>query len=98
MAARAGGVATLLVAAAFVRPSMRIERTLLPALLAIGFFDVLANSLFAVATNHGLLSLVAVAGSLYSAVTVLLARFVLGERLAAAPAAGVVVARSPAWR
>ena len=64
----------------------------MPALLAIGFFDVLANSLFAVATNHGLLSLVAVAGSLYSAVTVLLARFVLGERLARAQRGGVVVA------
>jgi drug/metabolite transporter (DMT)-like permease len=90
--ARTGGVATLLVAAAFARPSMRIESALLPSLVAIGFFDVLANSLFAVATNHGLLSLVAVAGSLYSAVTVLLARFVLGEQLAMAQQVGVVIA------
>jgi len=81
-----------LIAAAFARPSMRIGRTLLPALLAIGCFDVLANSLFAVATNHGLLSLVAVAGSLYAAVTVLLARFVLGERLAPVQRGGVIVA------
>jgi hypothetical protein len=43
---------------------------------------VLANSMYALATTHGLLPLVAVAGSMYSAVTVLLARFVLGERLA----------------
>ena len=71
---------------------MHIERTLLPALLTIGFFDVFANSLFAVATNHGLLSLVSVAGSLYSAVTVVLARFVLGERLAPSQRSGVVVA------
>jgi len=92
VAARTGGVATLLVAAAFARPSMRIEPALLPSLLAIGFFDVLANSLFAVATNHGLLSLVAVAGSLYSAVTVLLARVVLRERLALPQRVGVVVA------
>jgi drug/metabolite transporter (DMT)-like permease len=92
VAVRCGGVGTLLIAAAFVRPSMRIERALLPALLAIGCLDVLANSLFAVATNHGLLSLVAVAGSLYSAVTVLLARVVLGERLARIQRAGVVVA------
>ena len=92
VAARTGGVATLLVAAAFARPSMRIESALLPSLVAIGFFDVLANSLFAVATNHGLLSLVAVAGSLYSAVTVLFARFVLGERLAVSQQAGVVIA------
>jgi len=92
VAARAGGLGMLLVAAAFVRPSMRIERPMLPALLVIGCFDVLANSLFAVATNHGLLSLVAVAGSLYSAVTVLLARFILGERLAPSQRGGVVVA------
>jgi drug/metabolite transporter (DMT)-like permease len=91
-AARCGGVATLLVGAAYARPSMRIERRVVPALLAIGCFDVLANSLFAVATNHGLLALVSVAGSLYSAVTVLLARFVLGERLARSQRAGVVVA------
>ena len=92
VAARVGGVATLLVVAAFARPSMRIESSLFPALVAIGFFDVLANSLFALATNHGLLSLVAVAGSLYSAVTILLARFVLGERLAPIQVAGVIVA------
>jgi drug/metabolite transporter (DMT)-like permease len=87
-----GGVATLLIIAGFARPSMRIERSLLPALLTIGCFDVLANSLFAVATNHGLLSLVSVAGSLYSAVTVLLARFVLGERLARPQRVGVLIA------
>ena len=92
VAARIGGVVTLLIAAGFARPSMRIEPALLPSLVAIGSFDVLANSLFAVATNHGLLSLVAVAGSLYSAVTVLLARFVLGERLALPQGVGVILA------
>jgi drug/metabolite transporter (DMT)-like permease len=92
VAARGGGVAVLLVAAAYVRPSMRINRSLLPALLAIGLCDILANSLFAVATNHGLLALVSVAGSMYAAVTVLLARFVLGERLAGSQRAGVVIA------
>jgi drug/metabolite transporter (DMT)-like permease len=92
VAARIGSVATLLVVAAFARPSMRFDRSLLPSLFVIGFFDVLANSLFAVATNHGLLALVAVGGSLYSAVTVLLARFVLGERLAVPQRGGLVVA------
>jgi drug/metabolite transporter (DMT)-like permease len=92
LAARAGGVATLLLGAVFIRPSMRIERDMYPALLAIGVCDVTANSLFAVATNHGLLSLVAVAGSLYSAVTVFLARIVLGERLGVSQQVGVVLA------
>ena len=90
--ARIGGVSVLLLGAILMRPEFPPQRSLWPALLVIGFCDVLANSLFAVATNHGLLSLVAVAGSLYSAVTVLLARFVLGERLARPQQAGVVVA------
>jgi drug/metabolite transporter (DMT)-like permease len=91
-AARTGGVTMLLVAALFIRPSMQIPRDMWPALLAIGTCDVLANTLFAFATTHGLLALVGVVGSLYSAVTVLLARFVLGERLARAQQAGVVLA------
>jgi drug/metabolite transporter (DMT)-like permease len=89
---RAGGVALLLIAAAWMRPSLSYPREVAPWLVVIGVCDVTANSLFAVATNHGLLSLVAVAGSLYSAVTVLLARVVLGERLARPRQVGVVVA------
>jgi drug/metabolite transporter (DMT)-like permease len=92
VAARIGGVAALLVAAAAVRPSMRIPRSMAPVLVAIGFCDVLANSLFAVATNHGLLALVSVAGSMYGAVTVLLARVFLGERLAGVQRLGVALA------
>jgi drug/metabolite transporter (DMT)-like permease len=92
VAARAGGVVTLLIGGAFIRPSMRIEHDMYPALAAIGVCDVSANSLFALATNHGLLSLVAVAGSLYSAVTVFLARIVLGERLGSWQRNGVVLA------
>lgn len=91
-AARSGSVATLLVGTALVRPSMRIPPDMWPALLAIGFCDIAANSLFAVATNHGLLALVGVAGSLYSAVTVLLARVVLKERLASSQRLGVALA------
>jgi drug/metabolite transporter (DMT)-like permease len=92
VAVRLAGVVTLLVAAIRVRPSMAIPPEMLPALLAIGVCDVTANSLFAVATNHGLLSLVAVAGSMYGAVTVLLARVVLGERLVRSRQVGVVIA------
>jgi drug/metabolite transporter (DMT)-like permease len=90
--ARVGGVTVLLAAGLAMRPPFPPSRSLLPVLLTIGVCDVTANSLFAVATNHGLLSLVAVAGSLYAAVTVLLARFVLGERLARPQQAGVLVA------
>jgi drug/metabolite transporter (DMT)-like permease len=82
VAARSGGVAVLLVAAVRVRPTLPLDRDRLPVLVVIGVCDVLANSLFALATDRGLLSLVSVAGSMYAAVTVLLARVVLGERLA----------------
>lgn len=92
VAARTGGVGVLLLAAAQVRPSMRIPRRMVPALIVIGLCDVLANSLFALATTRGLLSLVAVAGSLYPAVTVLLARLFLAERLRGPQRAGLVIA------
>lgn len=92
VAARAGGVALLVIAAARVRPQLPLDRKRLPALAVIGVCDVLANSLFALATNHGLLSLVSVAGSMYAVVTVLLARFVLGERLAGPQQTGFALA------
>jgi drug/metabolite transporter (DMT)-like permease len=92
VAARVGGVSTLAIVAAVARPSLRIPRELAPALVAIGFCDVLANGLFAAATGHGLLVLVAIASSLYGAVTVLLARIFLGERLARSQRAGIALA------
>jgi drug/metabolite transporter (DMT)-like permease len=93
VAARTGGVAVLLAAALALRPQIpRARGRTLAALLVIGFFDIAANSLYAVATTEGLLPLVAVAGSMYSAVTVLLARVFLAERLAGPQQAGLVVA------
>jgi drug/metabolite transporter (DMT)-like permease len=92
-AARAGGVTVLGVAALHARPKLpRARGRVLVALAAIGLLDVSANSLYAVATTHGILPLVAVGASLYSVVTVLLARFVLGEQLAASQRAGLGLA------
>jgi drug/metabolite transporter (DMT)-like permease len=98
--ARSGGVAlivpALLVSLRLSPGSLRFPAGVLPLLLVIGFLDILANELFGFATREGLLALVAVAGSLYPVATVLLARFVLGERLASAQKAGVALALSGA--
>lgn len=57
-----------------------------------GVLDMGANVLYLLAARQGLLSLVAVIVSLYPASTVLLARFVLGERLGPAQRIGLTLA------
>jgi uncharacterized membrane protein len=68
------------------------RRADLPLLVTVGIFDVSANAMLAVALTKGLVGLVAVLSSLYPVVTVLLARAVLGERVAPAQRAGVALA------
>jgi uncharacterized membrane protein len=60
-------------------------------LLVIGVLDFSATAFFALATEQGLLSVVSVVGSLYPAVTVVLARVVLAERVARSQEVGVVL-------
>ena len=91
-AARAGGVVVILAAAIAMPARVVFSRPAVATLLVIGALDVTANSLFAVASTEGLLSLVSVAGSLYPVVTVLLARIVLDERLGRLQQAGVALA------
>jgi drug/metabolite transporter (DMT)-like permease len=55
----------------------------------VGLGDVAANLTFGFASTRGLVSVVAVLGSLYPVVTVLLARVVLDERLGRAQTIGV---------
>jgi drug/metabolite transporter (DMT)-like permease len=61
--------------------SIGVVPTDLGLLLAVGLGDVGANACFALASRAGLLSVVAVLGSLYPVVTVLLARQLQNERL-----------------
>lgn len=63
-----------------------------PAFAAVGILDVSANLLFGIAATLGLLSLVAVLGSIYPVVTVLLAWQFLGERLRPIQYVGVAMA------
>lgn len=57
-----------------------------------GIFDVTANLTFAVASTLSALTIVSILGSVYPAMTVLLARFVHGELLSRIQKAGVAVA------
>ena len=92
-AARTGGVVMLAIWALAVRPALpRAGGRVLAGLLVIGVLDVTANSLYAVATTEGPLALVAVGGSLYSAVTIMLAWAFLGERLDRLQRVGMVAA------
>jgi drug/metabolite transporter (DMT)-like permease len=92
LAVRVGGVATVAVALLISRPRLAAVSGSVMVLLTIGFFDVLANGLFAVASTKGVLPVVAVGGSMYPAFTIALAHGVLGERLARIQWAGVVLA------
>ena len=65
-----------------LRPRVEMRRSAVPFILAVGLLDTGANGLFALATTRGYLSIVAVIGSVYPVVTVVLAYAVLRERLA----------------
>jgi drug/metabolite transporter (DMT)-like permease len=90
-AARGPSVLVLLAVCAVRRPSLPSSPRALATIAAIGLLDLLANLLFVLATGRGLLSVVGVLGALYPAVTVVLARALLHERLTRAQDAGVLV-------
>lgn len=90
--ARAGSVPmlALLVAATGVR-RLRLPARDMRATVALGALDVSANAAIAAAVAVGNLAVVSVTGSLYPAVTVLLAWLVLHERLAPTQRSGVAL-------
>ncbi len=88
---RVGEVALLGGLALATRPAMPSGVRDAGPLLVIGVLDFSATAFFALATEQGLLSVVSVVGSLYPAVTVVLARVVLAERVARSQELGVVL-------
>jgi drug/metabolite transporter (DMT)-like permease len=69
----------------------RVERADLAPMIGAGLFDVGANALILLAVRRGLISLVAPVASLYPATTVVLARFVLRERIGRQRLAGLAI-------
>jgi drug/metabolite transporter (DMT)-like permease len=63
-----------------------------PALIALGALDLVANVFYAHATQETLLSVAAVLASLHPVVTILMARLLLDERLRRVQQVGVVLA------
>jgi len=85
-------VVALLMPTARVGDGRARRRPVVAMLLTCGLLDAWANALFLAATHHGMLTLVGVLGALYPAATLLLARGVLGERLARPQFSGVLLA------
>jgi drug/metabolite transporter (DMT)-like permease len=82
----------ILLAMLAVRQPFRVPGGNLRWLVLIGLLDCGANILYALATDHGLLALVSVLGSLYPLTTVLLAQTVLREHVARHQQIGIVSA------
>jgi drug/metabolite transporter (DMT)-like permease len=78
--------------AVVLRASVVPGRADLPTLLVVGLLDTAGNALFALASTESLLSVAAVLAQVYPVVTVILARVVLGERIARPQQVGVVAA------
>lgn len=88
------GTEALLVAAAIVvtRSAWRPERRLIPAIAAVGVFDMVGNGAFILAVQAGALAVAAVLSSLYPVTTVILAAVVLRERVTRIHALGIGLA------
>lgn len=89
---RTVSVTVFMAVALATRQTWKIPAAALPAAIACGGLDMIANGLYLAAVRQGQLSLVATLASLYPASTVLLARVVLGERLGRLQMVGVVAA------
>ena len=89
---RAASTGTFVLGALLLRRPVGAPVRMMPMLAAVGLVDAAANLAFAYATVRGLPSVVAVIGALYPVATVLLGRFVLGERMARVQQLGVALA------
>ncbi len=91
-AGRAASIAAMLVFALATRRRVKPQRSALPFFLITGVLDVSGNLFFLLATQAGRVDVTAVLGSLYPAVTALVAWWAIKERLTRLQVAGIVAA------
>ena len=92
IAARATSTALMLSIVIFLPRAEQPLRVVLWPMVLSGLLDSAGNALFIAATQHGRLDVAAVLSSLYPASTVLLARFLLNEKIARLQAWGIACA------
>jgi drug/metabolite transporter (DMT)-like permease len=88
---KAASISLVALAGLVTRASLRPATGTWTGILIAGVLDVAANVFYLLASRAGLLTLAAVATSLYPASTVLLARIVLRERMSGGQLAGLVL-------
>jgi drug/metabolite transporter (DMT)-like permease len=92
VAARIASITAFVIAMIASRQPFRVERKGLAPTLIAGVADMGANILFLLASQSGMLSLVAIITSLFPAPTVILARIFLHQRIPPVRLAGLVLA------
>ena len=91
-AARSTSVLALLTVVLLSRQRARPAASQIPLILMSGLFDTGGNAFYALAARAGRLDIAAVLSSLYPAVTVVLARLILKERLSRPQGLGLLLA------
>jgi drug/metabolite transporter (DMT)-like permease len=81
VSARLAALVALATVAFLRRPPLRVGRDAVWLIVVCGALDIFANVLYLLAAREGTLTIAATLSSLYPASTIILARFVLGERL-----------------
>jgi drug/metabolite transporter (DMT)-like permease len=89
MVARLTAVTVFIAAILLTRSRLTVRRADVPVIVAIGVLVIAGDSMYATASTHGLLSVVAVLSTLYPVVTIALARAFLNESVERQQRAGI---------